>query len=165
MKHPLGHSRNGLAVHVDLIHSEAAKRIAHQPHLLGLAGEVLQKKVLRGTEIVIEHDTGRSIGYSFVVPTTDTDTVFYAQLLQEEAYTRFVKNGKPSSTQYLTLMLRRDEGTSSYELSDIWIGRISPPLPGSIDETSESKPYWTSHAYILGNQPLQVRTVTKICPY
>jgi len=165
MKHPLGHSRNDVAVQVDLIHSEAAKRIAHQPHLLGLAGEVLQKVALRGPKVVIEHDTGRTIGYSFVVPTADTDTIFYAQLLHDKTYTRFVKNGKPFSTQYLTLILHRNENDSAYELADIWIGRLSPPRPGSLDETAESKPYWAEHAYILGDQSLQVQTVTKICPY
>ncbi|HTE22834.1 MAG TPA: hypothetical protein VK674_07420 [Candidatus Limnocylindria bacterium] len=164
MKHLVGHSRNGAAVYVDLIHSEAAKHIAHQPHVLGLVGEVLKQTTLKGPEVTIEHDMGRTIGYSFVVKTTDKDTIFYAQLLRDSLYTRFVKNGKPLSTQYLTLILYRQDD-KAYELHDTWIGRIRPPRPGSTNETSDSKPYWDTHALVLDNQPMQSRTVTKICPY
>ena len=39
------------------------------------------------------------------------------------------------------------------------------PRPGSADETPESKPYWLNHALIFDNQPLQLQTLTKECPY
>lgn len=164
MKHPIGQSRNGIAVHVDLIQSQAAKHIAQQPHLLNLIAEALQQTTLHGDEAVIERDMGRAVGYNFVVKTTASDTVFYAQVLRDDTYTRFVKNGKPLSTQYMSMVLRRDKD-AGYELVDAWIGRLSPPRPGTADETDESKPFWESHAIILGNESLQLRTVTKVCPY
>jgi hypothetical protein len=165
MKHPLGHSRNDIAVFVDLIQSEAAKHIAQQPHLLGLVREALQHASLRGPNVTIEHDMKRAIGYSFVVSTSDSDAVFYAQLVRDATYTRFVKNGEPLATQHLTLVLHRNEDDATYNLHDAWIGRLNPPRPGSTEETDESKTYWANHALILGNQPLQLRSVTKICPY
>src|SRR5256885_12271874 len=131
MKHPVGYTRNGMTVYVDLIRSRAAKHIAQQPHLLGLVEEVLRQTALQGPAINLEHDMGRVIGYSSVVSTTDADTVFYAQLLRDTTYTRFVKNGKPLPTPYLTIVLRSGEGKGSYELYDTWIGRLSLPLPGS----------------------------------
>ena len=164
MKHPVGQTRNGIAVYVDLIQSQAAKHIAQQPHLLGLVAEALQQITPRGADTKIEHDMGRVIGYNFVVKTTDSDGIFYAQLLRDTTYTRFVKNGKPVSTQYLSMILRRNED-AEYELLDAWIGRLSPPRPGTADETADSKSYWATHAIILGSESLQLRTITRACPY
>jgi hypothetical protein len=164
MKHPIGHSRNGIAVHVDLIQSQAAKHISQQPHLLNLIAEALQQTSLSGPNPVVERDMGRPVGYNFVVKTSGTDTVFYAQVLRDDTYTRFIKNGKPNSTQYLSMLLHKN-ADNEYDLVDAWIGRLSPPRPGTSDENAESKPFWESHAIILGNESLQLRTVTKVCPY
>lgn len=164
MKHPIGQTGNGTAVYVDLIQSSAARHIAQQPHLLTLIAEALQQTEPQGLEASIEHDMGRVIGYSFVVKTAGTDGIFYAQLLRDDTYIRFIKNGKPLSTQYLSMVLHQDEN-GAYELYDAWIGRLNPPRPGTAGETAESKPYWATHAFILGNETLQLRTVTKECPY
>lgn len=151
-------------MYVDLIGSQAAKHIAQQPHLLELAKEMLGHTVARESEVNIEYDMGRSIGYSLVVSTTDSDTILYGRLLRDEIYTRFVKNSKPASTQYLTAILKRDDD-GNYELTDIWIGHLNPPRPGSANETAESKSYWASHAFVFDNQPVQLQTITKDCPY
>lgn len=164
MKHPIGKAQNNAPVYVDLIHSDAAAHIAQQPHLLGLVGEALQKTALVDALVSLEQDMGRVIGYDFVVATAAADAIFYAQLVREDVYTRFVKHGKPAPTQHLALILRRDDG-GEYELLDTWIGRLMPPRPGSTDETSQSKSYWSTHALILDNQSLQSRTLTKVCPY
>ncbi|HEX3568437.1 MAG TPA: hypothetical protein VHT70_02040 [Candidatus Saccharimonadales bacterium] len=164
MKHTIGQTRNGMQVQVDLIGSQAARHIAQQPRLLMLAKEVLEKIAAKGATVNVECDMGRPIGYSFLVATKDTDTILYARLLKDEIYTRFVKNGKPFSTPYLTVSLTQDKD-NNYELSDIWIGRLTPPRPGSVNETTESRSYWLEHAFVLDNQPLQLRTVTKTCPY
>jgi hypothetical protein len=165
MKHPVGHAQNGVTVYVDLIHSDAAKHIAEQPHLLGLVAEGLRHITLHGEDINVEWDMGRAIGYDFVISTAETDSVFYAQLSRDSTYTRFIKNGAPLSTQRITLILHRSEDKNAYELQDAWIGRLSPPRPGSTNETTESRPYWEKHAFVLGSQSLQPRTVTKTCPY
>jgi hypothetical protein len=166
MKHAVGHSRNNIAIFVDLIHSNAAKHIAQQPHLLGLVQEALQAITLSDPEVSIEHDMGRPIGYNFVVSTTEKDTIIYAQLLRDDVYSRLVKNGKPLATQHLTLVLRRQgDKDTSYELLDTWIGELNPPRPGSADESAQSRPYWETHAYVLDKQQLQSSTITKVCPY
>jgi hypothetical protein len=164
MKHSIGHTRNNVEVYVDLIHSDAAKHISQQPHLLGLVQEALRNVSLSDSEVSIEYDMGRPIGYNFVVSTTEKDTVFYAQLLRDNVYSRFVKNGKPLATQHLALVLHRQED-KSYELLDTWVGRLDPPRPGSTNETMKSKAYWETHAVVLDKQPLQSRTITKISPY
>ncbi|HEY8999222.1 MAG TPA: hypothetical protein VIM53_02795 [Candidatus Saccharimonadales bacterium] len=164
MKHPIGQTRNGTQVYVDLIGSQAARHIAQQPQLLTFAKELLEKTAVEGSEANIEYDMGRSVGYNFLVTTKDTDTILYARPVKDEVYTRFVKNGKPFSTRYVTVTLVQN-ADNDYELSDIWVGRLTPPRPGSINETAESRPYWLHHAFVLDSQPLQLRTVTKTCPY
>lgn len=164
MKHPIGVTQNGVEVYAYLTSSNVGKRLSRQPYLLTLAREILTEMTLRDPKIYIEYDMRRQIGYDFIVTTTDNDAVFYARLVKDDVYTRFVKTGAPIHTSYITVILQQDDD-KNYELSDIWIGRITPPRPGSPDETADSKPYWANHAYILGDQPLQSQTLSKICPY
>lgn len=163
--HVLCKTRDGTRVYVDLIHSEAAQGIARHPQLLGIIKEVLAHKTLSGADVQIEHDMGRTVGYDFIVDTSDSSLVFYARILHDDIYTRFVKNGRPSLTQYVTFTLRsRDEG-DGYELRDVRIGRMIPPRPGAPDEVPASREYWGSHALIHDSQVLQSHTATKTCPY
>lgn len=164
MKHLIGQSRNGMSIHVRLIGSRAGENIARQPQLLSLAKEMFTKITLHGAEISLEYDMDRQVGYSFVIETSDKDTILYARLLKDDIYTRFVKNGKPQPTNYMAVNLLRN-GDNAYDLADIWLGRLMPPRPGSASETAESKQYWSNHALILDNRPLQLKTVTKTCPY
>ena len=163
MKHLIGQSRNSINVYVDLIQSAAAKHISRKPHLLALVSEAVAHVSLKEDNATIEHDMKRPIGYSFVVATTDEDKVFYAKLLRDTVYTRFVKNAKPMSTSCLTLHLKR--APHGYDLLDVLIGPATPPRPGSPDETAQSRPYWATHAVILDTQSLQSSTAVKDCPY
>lgn len=164
MHHLIGNSRNGANVYVNLIQSDIAKQISWQPHLLGLVREVLEKTSLKGPGVVVERDMGRPIGYSFVVATTDANKVFYAKLLRESVYTRFVRDVQPASTQFLTLALSRNPD-GSYALNSITVGKAVPPRPGSPDETELSRPYWAEHAYVFDKQSVQTQSLTKECPY
>ncbi len=133
MKHPIVTTRNGIPVYIDLVRSQAAGQIARQPRLLTLAKEALQGATVSGSEPNIEQDMGRVIGHSFVVETTEKDTVIYAQCLNDKTFSRFVKHGRPSPTNYLTILLKQDG--DSYELHDTWIGRLRPP-----DQAATMKP-------------------------
>jgi hypothetical protein len=165
MMHFLCTSQNGADVYVDLIHSEAAHNIGRQPQLLNIVKEVLVKKTLSGPEVCIEHDMGRTVGYDFIVPTSDGNAVFYARLLRDSVYTRFVKNGQPALTRYVAFVLRSCDAISGYEFQEVRIGRMTPPRPGAPGETPESRQYWESHALIHDTQILQPRSATKVCPY
>ncbi len=165
MGHFIGYTYDNIPVYVDLITSDAAKHIAQQPSLLTLATEVLQHAKLTDKTVSIEQDMGRTIGYDYVVETTDTNVVFYAQLTREDIYTRFVKNGDPLPTRHLTIVLDYNQTDKQYNLNDIWIGRLRPPRPGSVQATTEGNLFWEKHAFVFENQPLQSRTLTKTCPY
>lgn len=165
MTHLIGHAQNDLPVYVDLFRSKAAKHIAREPHLLTLATEALRQTTLDGPVVNLEYDMGRVVGYDFVVKTTADDTVFYVQLVQDDVYTRFTKNGEPRATRYVSIVLQRSDEDESYWVDDIWIGHLAPPRPGSAEETVKSKPYWKDHAFVFGSQPIQPRTLTKTSPY
>lgn len=163
MQHFIGKTLNGAEVQVDLIRSAAANTIARQPHLIGLIKEVIALHVATDDTVVLEYTMGREIGYSYIVPTRTNDHIFYARPFGDDVYSRFVKQAKPSPTSHLTITLNRDG--EHYALHEVLVGPKHPPRPGSNDETTESKSFWESHAFILDNQRLQTRTITKICPY
>lgn len=165
MIHPICTTQDGVEVCVDLINSEAARNIAKQPQLLGLVKEALVGKKITGLEMHFEHNMGRVVGYDLIVDAPNDDAVFYARVFRDNAYTRFIKGGKPLSTKYLAIVLKRCPEGGAYELHDVRIGRLAPPRPGLANETSESKPYWATHAVVQDSQTLQPRTVTKVCPY
>ncbi len=152
-------------VYVDLINSDAARSIAKQPQLLGFAREALISKNLVGSEMHFECDLGRAVGYDLIIETPSDEGVFYAQVLRETIYTRFIKGGKPTSTNHVAIGLKRSSEGRAFELQDVRIGRLSPPRPGMYNETSFSRQYWQAHAFVQDGQTLQLRTVTKTCPY
>jgi hypothetical protein len=164
MKHTIGQTNNGVTLYVDLINSQAGVQIARQPYMLALLKELIGRTVITGKELQFDQDMGRPVGHESIVETTEADTIIYAQKLKDNVYTRFVKNAKPDPTQFVTLILRKD-ADDSYELIDTWIGRLSPPRPGSKYENAESKTYWANHAYVLDGEPVQSKSITKICPY
>jgi len=163
MMHHVGTTRNSIPVEVDLIRSPAAKRIAAQPRLLTLAKEALLRVSSRQLKEIIECDLGRVVGYSAIVPTTSSDAIFYAMVLNEEVYTRFTKNSKPVATNSISMRIKKSD--TVYVLHDVWIGGAAPPRPGEDDELTESKSFWENYAFVYTNQPLKMRTTTKSSPY
>lgn len=164
MQHPIGITRNDVEVYIDLVKSKAAPRIAYAPNLLGLAKELCTRLKVTGAEVRIDRNMGRVIGNAYVVETSSKDSILYARRVHDTAFTRFVKNSMPEPSPYLSIILKRDEA-GRYELHDIWVGRLNPPGPGSDNETATSKAYWLNHAFVFDGQPIQLRTVTKLCPY
>jgi hypothetical protein len=165
MKHPIATTHNGKSVYVDLIYSLAAITISQQPQLATMVKEVLRQTRVDTPTMHIEQDMRRNIGYDYVVETSVTDHVFYAKLLRDTTYTRFVKNGKPKPTQFLSMILHCD-ADGDYELKEAWIGKQHPIRPTSAeDATPESLAYWDTHAFALEGLQLQARSLTRTCPY
>lgn len=165
MIHTICTTQDGVEVCVDLINSEAAHNIARQPQLINLVKEVLTGKRLSGANVRFEYNLGRIIGHDFIVETPADHAVFYARVLHDDAYTRFIKSGKPLSTNYVAITLKHNADSQAYEVQDARIGRLAPPRPGMPNETPESKHYWSTHAFVHDGQVLQARTITKECPY
>ncbi len=164
MRHFIGKIKNGGTLYVDLIQSPAAVSISQQPYLLALLKEMATHAKITGTRPAVEIDMGRAIGNVTIVETNPNDTIVYARRLRSEIYGPYVKAAKPTSTQHLSARLKRD-AHGDYELLDVWTGTLYPPLPGSQEAEPGSLSFWKSHAFILSRETIQVRTLTKVCPY
>jgi hypothetical protein len=165
MLHPVITLLDGTEVYVNLINAEVSRSIAKQPHLVGLVKEILQKKTLTGLEVRIQQDMGRIVGHDFVITTKEDGNIFYAKVLHEETYTRFIKHGEPRPTQYVAITLKRGADDRAYELCSVRIGRLVPLHPDMSSGSAESRRYWETHALIHTGEPLQARTISKDCPY
>jgi hypothetical protein len=88
----------------------------------------------------------------------------FAKPLNRPTFHRFVRRKQPDQTSYVTITVRSDDG-GEYELLDTWFGRNMPAIPGSEQETEDSKDFWKTHAIILEGHPIQNKTLTLTCPY
>jgi len=165
MTHLIAYTKNKVPVYVNLIGSDVAENISRNPRLLVLAAEIIEDTSLEQPEVSLECDMGRPVGYDFAIKTSSNDAVFYAQLQKDTVYTRFIKNGKPQPTNFISMVMHRSKIDASYLVTDIQIGHLMPPKPGSTKETAASKKYWLEHALIYRDQPHQTRSLTKTCPY
>lgn len=164
MIHPVAHTRNGVLVNVDLIESFAALQIAQQPYLLTLAGSLLSDCKVNGQHVWIERDMGHDIGVCDVVETSDKDTIIYAQQAKSQIFVPFVKNRKMERTSFISLELLLNDD-QSYSLHQIIFGHPVPSFPYSNTESADSRDFWTSHALLWGDWPIQSKTITKDCPW
>jgi len=164
MIHPIGTTKNGSAVSVDLVSSHAGPQIAQQPHLAQLAQNLLSASDVKGDHVWLEGDMGQPIGICDVIETTQADTIFYAQRLRSDVFVRYVKNRKLELTPFLSLELRRID-KNTYELLQVIFGHPLPPLPGEEGHTAKDREYWDNHAFLWGDWPVNSRTTTKTCPW
>lgn len=160
----LADAANGQRIYVNLISSSAGHYVSRRPYVINLIEEVLNPMELRGERVIIEHDMGRIIGNTDIVETNEKDTIYYAQPNKLEVFSRFVKNKLPQPSPKLTIIAQQD-AAGDYEVCDAWIGPSSPPFPGDEHATTASKDYWLTHALVHEAQPIQTKTVTKVCPY
>ena len=107
---------------------------------------------------------GRDIGTTDIVATNDKDTIYYAQPLKSDVFSRFAKNRYPQTSSMLTVIVERDSD-GNYEVSDAWIGNSHPAFPGDKNETTASRGYWQTHALVQDAQVIQSKSLTKTWPY
>jgi len=163
LQHLIAETKDGVTVYVNLISSPAASTISHQPHILNLLKE-MALDTISGSYPAVTIDMGRVVGNCQVVKTSSKDTIFYARKARTQTYSRFVKTSKAAPTSHLSARLKKDpEG--NYELTDIWLGEAYPPVPGTPEETADSRPFWAEHAFVYNANAIEPRTLTKTCPY
>ena len=121
--------------------------------------------------VVEEVDMGEIVGESTCVETTHADLphIVYAKRPKRFGYTRFVKNRKPETSQYVVVILKKKETPQSddpvYVLITAFIGRKAQPEPWDRAATSQSREFWDTHALVWGSEPVDETTVTTVCPW
>lgn len=151
-------------IYINLISSSAGSYLSRRPYVIALIKELLSEKTLAGERIIIEQDMGREIGTTDVVATSDKDTIYYAQALKSDVFSRFAKNRYPKASSMLTVIFDRDNN-GNYEVVDTWIGDNHPAFPGDQFATADSKVYWKTHALVQDAQVIQSKSLTTTCPY
>lgn len=151
-------------IYINLISSPAGHYLSRRPYIIGLIKELFSSKELSGKRIIIEQDMGREIGRTDIVPTSEKDTIYYAQPIKSDVFSRFAKNRFPQVSSILTVVAIQDND-GNYEVSDTWIGANHPAFPGDNFATKESKTFWQSHALVQDALAIQSKTITKTCPY
>ncbi len=160
----VGISQNGQQVYVGIIGSAAGSYLSRQPYLISIVKELLLTLDLTQSKVITSQDIGLTIGNTHIVVTGVRDAVFYAHPPKKANSLRFVKNRSMESSREVSLILQQDND-GDYELVDVWIGPLYPPFPDAEDATMESKAYWQTHAFTAGSEPIDLQSVTSVCPY
>lgn len=160
----VGMSKNGQRVYANIIHSSAGRYFSRQPYLVRLVRDMLALADLSKPVLSLSYDMGRVIGNTNIVATEAKDSIYYASPPKQANFLRFVKNRSMESSSQLTIVLKRDADTN-YEIVDVWIGPLYPPFPDAANATSESKQYWQGHALTAGSEPINLQSLTTVCPY
>ncbi len=162
--HQIATSANGKLVYADLTQQPLSGILGREPRLLGLIDTVLSNFNLTSDAPCIEQDMGKQIGYSSLLEITEKDVVFYAKQTRSDTYTKFVKNRQRTPTNFITICLSKDE-TGDYELLDVNMGKKVPAVPGTEDETANSRAYWENHAVVYDGQSIIANSLVKTSPY
>ncbi|GAC1391872.1 MAG: hypothetical protein NVSMB46_05970 [Candidatus Saccharimonadales bacterium] len=155
---------SGVSVYVNLLQTAAGKTISRQPYLIKFIKEALLTKDITGPSLYIEHDMGRVIGHTDIIETSEKDIIFYAQPFKKTVFSRYAKNRFPTPSNHITVLLEQDS-EGDYEVTNTWIGTYSPPFPGDLNETDQSKSYWENHAYVQDAELVKSKSITKTSPY
>ncbi len=106
-------------------------------------------------------DFGREIGVCVCVKTDANDEIIYAQRVNREGLSRFVKSRQPEKTSLLTVTLRPKDGR--YELRTAYLGPSGFTEPWATDlqeQLRKSIDFWSKHALCWGYEPIISGTET-----
>jgi hypothetical protein len=163
MRRYLGTTKNGCRVYIPAT-SHASTHLADAPGLEQLVCELLPQLHVEGKNLFTDHDMGRVVGLTDLVATTEKDEIVYAKRPYRNDYARFVLHREPQPTTYITVALNKRK-PAEYDLVSAWIGSIAPPFPGDIRATTDSEPFWKTHALVWGQQKIQEDSVVTIWPW
>ena len=142
----------------------------------GLISEALSK-VDSGKKlsVVTEVNFGREIGKTAMADAKESDDIVYAQRLNRDGLTRFVKGRQEQPCSTVVIALRKEEENEDYQLRTAFIGHITPSEPWDEQSFSrqedpeeareKSKEFWSNHALVYGAEPIVSGTETKDRPW
>lgn len=157
-------SKNGVEIFYDPIHSHASTHFSDTPQIQPYVKSILEDTNISGENVEFDTDTGAILGTSDLVETDGNDEVVYAIRKNRDRHMRFTKSRKPEPSSMITISLKRiDDGT--YDLYSAWLGPQTPPTPNSPLANEQSKPFWSKHALVWGNQEIQPDAETSKCPW
>ena len=157
-------SKNGIVVTYDPVHSHASTHFRDTPQICPLVKQIIEHTDISGDMMEFDVDTGKLLGTSDLVTTDESDDIVYAIRKNRDRHMRFTtsQQAQPSSMIAISLTRLNDK---TYNLFSAWLGPMAPPTPNNPLANSKSKPFWSKHALVWGNQEIQPGTETTICPW
>jgi len=106
-----------------------------------------------------------TIGMSACVPITWQDDIVYAKRTGRDSYSKFVKNHKPISTEYITIFLKKKDDI--YLIRSCYYGETKANIYfyGVEPTDDERNSFWNDHALVFGSEPIDPTTITTRCPW
>ncbi len=157
-------SKNGIEVTYDPVHSHASTHFEDTPQIRPYVKSILEKTDISGDIMEFDANTGQPLGMSDLVETNESDAIVYAIRKNRDRHIRFTKSQQPQPSSMVAITLKRLDDRS-YDLYSAWLGSQTPPTPNSPHANAESKPFWSRHALVWGNQEIQPGTETSKCPW
>lgn len=157
-------SKNGIEVTYDPVHSHASTHFADTPQIRPFVKQILENTDIAGEIMEFDANTGQILGMSDLVETDGSDTIVYAIRKNRDRHMRFTKSQQSQPSSMIAVSLTRLDN-KTYDLYSAWLGPQTPPTPNSPLANVESKPFWSEHALVWGNQEIQPGTETEICPW
>jgi hypothetical protein len=157
-------SKNGIEVTFDPIYSHTATHFKDTPQIRPFVKETIERTNISGEMMEFDTDTGQLLGSSDLVDIDDSDDIIYAIRKNRDRHMIFTKSRQPQPSSMVSISLTRlDDKT--YDLYSAWLGPQTPPTPNNPLANSQSKPFWSKHALVWGNQEIQAGTETETCPW
>lgn len=122
-------------------------------------------------EIINVGFQNKDIGYCSLVKTTQDDEIIYAQRLNRNIYSRFVKGKEPKLVNTMTVILNRSrEKLNEYYLITMFPGDKSFKEPEDLniktkEELLKCLEFWGNHALIYDEAIIQKDSIIHYCPY
>lgn len=163
MKQPLLFSSNNKRVIIEVNRSHLGLHVKENPNLLDLVKEVVELSGFDGDKVALEVDLNRIVGTTSLVKTNPDDEIIYAKRKDREGYSRFVRNRHVTDTSLVSVILLKEN--DCYYVWSAWCGALVPTTPGTDNEMSDSRDFWSDHALIYNPSIVQIETETTICPW
>lgn len=157
-------SKNGIEILYDPINSHASTHFADTPQIFPYVKSILEDTDVTGDNMEFDVDTEVILGMSDLVVTDASDEVVYAIRKNRDRHMRFTKSRKSEPSSMIAISLKK-LSDGRYELYSAWLGPQTPPTPNSPFANKESRPFWSTHALVWGNQEIQPGTETDKCPW
>lgn len=157
-------SKNGIKVLYDPVHSHASTHFSDTLQIISHVKTAIENTIVSGANMEFDVDTGKILGESDLVETDDRDEIVYAIRKNRDRHMRFTKSQASQPSSMIAISLKRmDDDT--YELYSAWLGPQTPPTPNSPFANEQSRPFWSKHALVWGNQEIQPGTETMVSPW
>jgi cold shock CspA family protein len=103
------------------------------------------------------------IGQSTCVKVNDDDNIVYAKRNGRMGYTKFVRDRQPEDTNSISIILKKTQ--DFYTIITAFYGKNAEVEPWDERANNNSINFWKNHALLFDSEPIDMSSVTTMCPW